>query len=214
MCLCASCPLRLSLLPVAFTAAQESVSAYRQDWGSIQSEFIKRFDTQLKQELSDHGSSITGAASTVRQCLVANQCVLCVLQFAVVKVPQVPCGAQKNWNHKLVQGLYRAVGEKLQLQLQHCCTVPCTSPLSRLSPPPVAGLRVLQSLNKGSCWSYTWAPAPLPSTTCPSCLGVIATRAMHYPPLHNLVCLATFCICLSMPPGAFLQSRNRSSYCS
>lgn len=60
---------------------------------------------------------------------------VCVLQFAVVMVPQVPCGAQTNWNHKLVQGLYRAVGEKLQLQLQHCCTVPCTSPLSRLSPP-------------------------------------------------------------------------------
>lgn len=134
LCVCAlRAPCASRCCP--FTAAQESVSAYRQDWGSIQSEFIKRFDTQLKQELSDHGSSITGAASTVRPCLVANQCVLCVLQFAVVMVPQVPCGAQKNWNHKLVQGLYRAVGEKLQLQLQHCCTVPCTSPLSRLSPP-------------------------------------------------------------------------------
>lgn len=43
-----------------FAAAQESISGCKQDWSSVQSDFTKRFDTQMKQELSDQGSSITG----------------------------------------------------------------------------------------------------------------------------------------------------------
>lgn len=41
-------------------AAQKCVAVCKQDWGSVQSEFSKRFDSQLKQELSAQGSSITG----------------------------------------------------------------------------------------------------------------------------------------------------------
>jgi hypothetical protein len=51
-------PVRFLLLPP--TAAQESVAACKQEWSGVQSEFTKRFDTQLKQELQDQGSSITG----------------------------------------------------------------------------------------------------------------------------------------------------------
>jgi len=43
-------------------AAQKSISVCHQDWSGIQADFLKRFDTQLKQELSDQGSSITGTA--------------------------------------------------------------------------------------------------------------------------------------------------------
>lgn len=73
---CPCCPVRppaprlptpTATLP---TAAQESVSACRQDWSSVQTEFMKRFDTQLRQELADHGSCITGAPGPLHVCHV------------------------------------------------------------------------------------------------------------------------------------------------
>lgn len=68
----------VSLLSLA--AAQESISSCKQDWSSVQSDFNKRFDTQLKQELSDQGSSITGklAHVTIPRTSVQEQSALCL----------------------------------------------------------------------------------------------------------------------------------------
>lgn len=52
---------------LAPAAAQASISSCKQDWSSAHSDFTKRFDTQLKQELSDQGSSITGETQSLER---------------------------------------------------------------------------------------------------------------------------------------------------
>lgn len=135
LCVCAlRAPCASRCCP--FTAAQESVSAYRQDWGSIQSEFIKRFDTQLKQELSDHGSSITGAASTVRQCLVANQCVrVCVAVCCSYGTPGPLRGSNKlepQIGARVVHGSWLKVAVAAAALLD----CPLHQPTVTFAPPP------------------------------------------------------------------------------
>lgn len=55
--------LLLLLLPAA--AAVKCVEVAATDWFSATADFQKRFDTQLKQELADHGSSVTGGCPII-----------------------------------------------------------------------------------------------------------------------------------------------------
>jgi hypothetical protein len=55
-------------------AAVKSVEVASSDWGSAMADFRKRFDTQLKQELSDHGSSITGEQTKQLRCRSISSC--------------------------------------------------------------------------------------------------------------------------------------------
>lgn len=49
-------------------AAAKCLASAHQDWSSLQSEFSKRFDSQLKQELADQGSSVTGEGTGWGAC--------------------------------------------------------------------------------------------------------------------------------------------------
>jgi hypothetical protein len=52
---------------MSLAAAVKCVEVACSDWGSAMADVRKRFDTQLKQELSDHGSSITGEQSQMNR---------------------------------------------------------------------------------------------------------------------------------------------------
>jgi hypothetical protein len=53
-------------------AAVKCVEVASSDWASAMADFRKRFDVQLKQELSDHGSSITGDQQACRSTVARS----------------------------------------------------------------------------------------------------------------------------------------------
>lgn len=75
---------------LAPAAAQASISSCKQDWSSAHSDFTKRFDTQLKQELSDQGSSITGETQSLERVLPSCYGMLRHLLVDAVATQQLP----------------------------------------------------------------------------------------------------------------------------
>lgn len=68
------CAALFSHIQTFLQAAKASISSCKQDWSSVHSDFTKRFDTQLKQELSDQGSSITEPQQELVLLLATGSC--------------------------------------------------------------------------------------------------------------------------------------------
>ncbi|KAF6264340.1 anaphase-promoting complex, cyclosome, subunit 4-domain-containing protein [Scenedesmus sp. NREL 46B-D3] len=68
------CTALFSQLQGFLQAAVKCVEVAASDWGSAMADFRKRFDVQLKQELADHGSSITAPQQELLLLLATGCC--------------------------------------------------------------------------------------------------------------------------------------------